>query len=586
MARILYTAHTWEAHIRPLKPWIDAQREQGHEVMLAVPEHLVHVAEEYGVPYVQSGSDWVSDPETNARVPLMLVQEGNDAFNRELFTQCFPQTAKGMAEAVVGLAEGGWRPDIIMHDISEDGGRMAAELLGVPSVALDNGLARLKYQLHPEIKPVLDQTRAELGLPPEPEDRPASFEHVLTPAPPSLLLGDLPISTLVGYRHENPVRPGETLPESVEQRGDQRFVYQMLGRSGSDYPEWKPMFAESNASAIEALSDTDGIVALVSVGEGNVAQYADITGPHVEVVERTAQPAALEQADLFIGHAGFGSIREAIEAGVPTLWLPNSTDQPDNAERLQALGLGIRLDRTASPAEIKQTMEYMLEHRDEFAERVAQARDETHALPSLSEITERLDRALQLGDTELRALHEPPADPGTPALGGGPSDGPDDGIDPGSAGAAPTPGPAPVPSEPGAGAAAEIPETPEVLGRDLSVDPTPRPGGGSEPGDSSEPGASDELGDEYSEMVLICGPVNPRAIELPRSMGASPDFIDIMLDSGSDDERGALATLPDLSVTATPLESSPATPAEVFEQPVPEPAIPAQVHDSELGDLS
>jgi N-glycosyltransferase len=57
------------------------------------------------------------------------------------------------------------------------------------------------------------------------------------------------------------------------------------------------------------------------------------------------QRLLLPACDLFITHAGFGSVRETLTAGVPTVALPQRADQPANAQRLAGLGCGITLAR-------------------------------------------------------------------------------------------------------------------------------------------------------------------------------------------------------------------------------------------------
>jgi N-glycosyltransferase len=77
-----------------------------------------------------------------------------------------------------------------MHDCSEFGGYLAAVLLGIPHVSLDNGLVRLVRDLHGVYAPVLNEHRWALGLDDEP-NTPGSHRYgVATPAPGDFLLHD------------------------------------------------------------------------------------------------------------------------------------------------------------------------------------------------------------------------------------------------------------------------------------------------------------------------------------------------------------------------------------------------------------
>ena len=56
------------------------------------------------------------------------------------------------------------------------------------------------------------------------------------------------------------------------------------------------------------------------------------------------QPAILPQVDLVITHAGNNTTTECFHHGKPMIAMPVFWDQYDNAQRIDELGLGIRLD--------------------------------------------------------------------------------------------------------------------------------------------------------------------------------------------------------------------------------------------------
>src|SRR6185312_17370469 len=87
------------------------------------------------------------------------------------------------------------------------------------------------------------------------------------------------------------------------------------------------------------------------------------------------------RASAAVTHGGSGSVVGALAHGVPLVVLPLGADQPDNAERVRALGAGVVLDAaTASPARIAEAVRAVLE---EPAYRAAaeRLRDEAAALP-------------------------------------------------------------------------------------------------------------------------------------------------------------------------------------------------------------
>jgi len=74
----------------------------------------------------------------------------------------------------------------------------------------------------------------------------------------------------------------------------------------------------------------------------------------VQLRESVPQPAVLAHADVFFTHAGMGSCTEGLWYGVPMVAIPQAVDQPANAKRLEAVGVGrnLRAD-PPSPGEIR-----------------------------------------------------------------------------------------------------------------------------------------------------------------------------------------------------------------------------------------
>ncbi len=119
------------------------------------------------------------------------------------------------------------------------------------------------------------------------------------------------------------------------ERFDGPVVYASLG---TVYNRWTGFFR----TVIAALPD-----ALIVMSAGSSAQAAAI-GPvpdNVLLRPYVPQTDVLARADLFITHAGMGSVSEAISAGVPTILTPRGADQYLNSARMVELGLGRLLPR-------------------------------------------------------------------------------------------------------------------------------------------------------------------------------------------------------------------------------------------------
>src|SRR5206468_3205603 len=73
------------------------------------------------------------------------------------------------------------------------------------------------------------------------------------------------------------------------------------------------------------------------------------------------QPALLPQVDLVITHGGNNTVTESLHFGKPLVVLPLFWDQHDNAQRMQELGLGRRLDTYGhEPEELIEAVENLL----------------------------------------------------------------------------------------------------------------------------------------------------------------------------------------------------------------------------------
>ncbi|MFH5821234.1 glycosyltransferase [Georgenia sp. AZ-5] len=82
-----------------------------------------------------------------------------------------------------------------------------------------------------------------------------------------------------------------------------------------------------------------------------VHQLPSTLPPDVLHVGWTPLARLLPRTAGLVHHGGIGTLAHAIRAGVPQLIVPFAHDQPDNANRVRALGIAERLDRRRFTAE-------------------------------------------------------------------------------------------------------------------------------------------------------------------------------------------------------------------------------------------
>jgi MGT family glycosyltransferase len=237
---------------------------------------------------------------------------------------------------------------------NEDDRRRHEELSAAMVAAWDEGLS------------ALNGARAEQGL-----DR---LEHALDQGRSAArmvvmtsrafdFLGPLPPTVVhVGPRIDDVSWAGSWEPPD----GEEPLV--LVGLS-SDYQGQDDVLRRIVA-ALEALP----VRGVVTTGHG--IDPVSITAPaNVQVVKAAPHTAVLRHAALAVTHAGHGVTLKSLAAGVPLVCLPMGRDQLDIAARVVHAGAGVRLDPTATPAEIASGVTQVLGNPSyrEAAERIARA---------------------------------------------------------------------------------------------------------------------------------------------------------------------------------------------------------------------
>ncbi len=341
--RLLLTSHPTSSHmVTGLVPLAQVARALGHEAAVATagsmaPELALHAVDCLPLPGVADQEAMRTDPELTVRyeLPTEMMKPGKrtvyPANWRKLSLAYAGPVALELAQAVLSAD---WQPDVIVSEPTEHGGRLAASVLGVPHLILDNNpLIGLERDV---TEPALRQQLAKLGH--HGELDPPRRAGVLPERcyPPELA------ATASGYyRVPGPLMNQARLePELIGLPDDRPLVLLSLGSlaltlCGMD---------EILEPILRALGELRCEVILTLGGHSELRKTLVDTPANVHVVDYVPQAALLASCDLFITHAGFNAFREALAAGVPMVALPSFADQPVNADRIVALGVGERLD--------------------------------------------------------------------------------------------------------------------------------------------------------------------------------------------------------------------------------------------------
>jgi UDP:flavonoid glycosyltransferase YjiC (YdhE family) len=353
--QVLLTSLPLYSHVMSMVvPVARALQAAGHQVAVATGPALTGDLDRLGLPHrpmprMLAPAQMASDPDFASRIglgpdgmplPELGLMDRGAAFGR-LFAGL---TAVRAAEDMLA-ATSSFRPDLVVRECTEFGGYLLAGKLGIPCVTLDN--APLVPTRHPGLLPWLNESRAALGL------APADGTSALTRGP---WISWIPqawypeeLRTAAYRYYQAPPGPAAGLDPAIAQLPTgEPFVLATLGSlTGNTLsPETTPL-----PHIVEALG-TLPCTAVVALGRD--ADPADWTGPrpgNVHLASFVQQQLLLPACDLFLTHAGFGGIREALTAGVPMVALPLNADQPVNAQRLAELGVGavVSRDKADSP---------------------------------------------------------------------------------------------------------------------------------------------------------------------------------------------------------------------------------------------
>ncbi|PRY41450.1 glycosyltransferase [Umezawaea tangerina] len=392
--RVLVTVNPFESHVRGLVTLVTTLSGLGHDVRIAVPDGWSGRLRDYGVTTVEIAPMWL-DPKFATVVFGALLDGGAAGFDRTLITEfTSPRFVTPVVDGVLALSEH-WRPHVIVHECTEFGGYLAAEVLGIPHVVVDIGsLEAIALGLHDEVvQPALTGLRSRLGLAPEPST-PGILRHLTVSVTPEQFNHADFGPPLARYRHELPVRHDERLPGVFARLPDDRpVVYLSMGSIGplsSRFTQRSTEIYDELFTALAAL-ECSVIAALPSRYEPLFPSLP----PHVHTMPWVPQSLVLEHVDLFITHGGLNSIRDTITCGVPQVLMPFFADHPGNARRCERLGTGVRVDpTTVTAAEVRSACERVLADPS-YRRRTEDLRRHMRALPPQTAFAGDLDLLVQ-----------------------------------------------------------------------------------------------------------------------------------------------------------------------------------------------
>ena len=337
--RVLFATQVGTGHWRPLAPLARALQVAGHEVAFAATPFLCGELDAYGFQSFPAGTDdWLNPSPAPRGVPPPAPAQA-DAVLRDVF---LPDAERRLPE-VLAVARA-WRPDLIVREHTEYAGALAAESLGLPHAAVQISAWRGAIA-DPAVIATLDRLRGALGLPPDPDLAMPHRHLTLLPFPPRYPDPAAPLPPTahfvqhVDFDHDH--RAGDGLPEWFDTPPDLPRVYATVGTAYNRTP--------GVLAAILAGLRDEPINLIVTVNHNQDPADFGPQPPNVRIARYLPQSLVFPHCDLLVTHGGSGTVRSAIRHGLPLVVVPIAADQPENARRCAALGLGVAVapdDRT------------------------------------------------------------------------------------------------------------------------------------------------------------------------------------------------------------------------------------------------
>ena len=367
--RVLCTCVPGYGHFHPMVPLARALQAAGHEVAFATAERFCSRVTAAGFEAFPAG---LNPGEMVQRAVASFAEQDAWRFGAHMFAGV---AAPAKLPELLQIVER-WRPDLVVHDVTDFAGPPAATHAGVPAVAHTLG-PMFPIAFHELAAEVLPHGRSAL---------------LLDTCPPSLQTSEVADIAAV----TRPLQPvpfdavaGETLPGWVHELRPQPTVYVTLGTLDNEAPG-------VIEAAVEGLRD-EPLNVVVTVGPNRDPGELGAQPANVHVERYVPQSLLLPHCDAVVAHGGSGTTLAALAHGLPMLVLPQGANQFWNADRCAELGVAIRLLPPEVDAGAVRDAVRTLLTVPTFRERAGELAEEIAGMPAPEDVVPVLESLSEIG---------------------------------------------------------------------------------------------------------------------------------------------------------------------------------------------
>ena len=333
--RVLFTCVVGVGHFNPMVPLAKAFDAAGHQVAFATDPGFVGHVRGLGFEAFPAGLDM---PVARRRFAELTPGFG-DVAPWDRMGYIYPGLFGGVrVEPMLDDLDRivpAWRPDLLIHELAEMAGAIAAEGMAIPHVEHSFGLLRpteIRRRATDAIAPVAERRGVA-----NPGVGGSNGELYLDISPPGFQQPEI-----AGVPHVQPLRPiafdeapDVELPGWLSALGSRPLVYVTMG---TEFNKELSVFR----AILDGLAG-EQVDVVVTVGPGGDPEALRPFADNVRIERFIPQSFLLSRTAVFVSHAGSGATLGALRAGVPMLAIPQGADQFLNAERIVDTSVGIRL---------------------------------------------------------------------------------------------------------------------------------------------------------------------------------------------------------------------------------------------------
>jgi UDP-glucoronosyl and UDP-glucosyl transferase len=361
-------------------PMVRAAERGGHEVRIATGADLVGPLRDRGLAVSTVGPSWA---ESWAAHTAVWAESTTPAEQRLVdgAIALFGTPAASRLTDLTAMAED-WRPDLVVHEVTELAGSTLARRLGVPGVV--HGIGPM-FPFYATLLGAIGVAAGDSEL----------WDHLTTETYLNLCPAALQPDGPAPWPHARPLRPSAGEPGTVAPEvaallaSDRPLAYFTLGTV-------KNQDTSDLVAGLVAMRDYDGDV-VVTTGRAVDRQELGELPDNVVLAEYLPQAELLPHLDLVVSHSGSGTMLGGLCHGVPQVALPRGTDQPDNAALLARSGAGVVVAPEDYGVESIRAAVATVCSDPSYAHAARRVQREIAAMPDADDVLARL-----LDDTRIR----------------------------------------------------------------------------------------------------------------------------------------------------------------------------------------